>query len=535
MSRRQRSAYRPDFEDTREFDAQLYTALRRSPWWMISLAVHVLLFVISGLIADPTALPRRASPDLIVTSPLEPPVEPPKEPAEDEIDKIRPEDPENPVPQPLETVEMADKPETDNDLPFDEVLGSTEGQGPSDLTGLSNNPVIGVGSGFAAGRKGDRGGNDNRGGGGGGSRRGHDAVEHALRWLAAHQSPDGGWESEGFGRWCDGRRVAGGPDGAGKAHYDVGVTGLSLLAFLGAGYTFRGEHPFATTVSRGLRYLRNAQDAEGCIGSRAGSHYVYSHAIAALALVEGYGMTGSNMLKVPAQKSLDFIAILRNPYSAWRYGVKPGDNDTSVTGWMMMALKSARLVNEADVARGRPASLQIDPEAFDGIRSWIERMTDTDTGRVGYQQRGSGPARTPEMVDRFPAEKSESMTAVGVLARVFLGENPKESTAVKRGADLCARVLPRWDAADGSVDMYYWYYGTLAMFQVGGEPWKKWDAAMKPAIIDSQRMDGDYCGCKGSWDPIDPWGPDGGRVYSTATLAMCLEIYYRYDRVFGAK
>ena len=70
-------------------------------------------------------------------------------------------------------------------------------------------------------------------------------------------------------------------------------------------------------------------------------------------------------------------------------------------------------------------------------------------------------------------------------------------------------------------------------FQVGGDPWKKWNDAMKTGIIDSQRHDTDYCMYKGSWDPIDPWGPDGGRVYSTAIMALCLEVYYRYDRVFG--
>ena len=37
----------------------------------------------------------------------------------------------------------------------------------------------------------------------------------------------------------------------------------------------------------------------------------------------------------------------------------------------------------------------------------------------------------------------------------------------------------------------------------------------------------------GSWDPVGPWGPDGGRVYSTATMVMCLEVYYRYPRVVG--
>ncbi|MCZ6786390.1 MAG: hypothetical protein O7E54_04410, partial [Planctomycetota bacterium] len=27
----------------------------------------------------------------------------------------------------------------------------------------------------------------------------------------------------------------------------------------------------------------------------------------------------------------------------------------------------------------------------------------------------------------------------------------------------------------------------------------------------------------GSWDPIGPWGPDGGRVYSTAVMVLCLD------------
>ena len=53
------------------------------------------------------------------------------------------------------------------------------------------------------------------------------------------------------------------------------------------------------------------------------------------------------------------------------------------------------------------------------------------------------------------------------------------------------------------------------------------------AILDHQRRDP---GClHGSWDPADAWGEEGGRVYATATLALCLEVYYRYPRVFGAR
>ena len=89
-----------------------------------------------------------------------------------------------------------------------------------------------------------------------------------------------------------------------------------------------------------------------------------------------------------------------------------------------------------------------------------------------------------------------------------------------------------WDEAKGSIDMYYWYYGTLAMFQMGGEHWERWNKNLKNVVIDNQIKEG--C-TEGSWDPKDPWGDEGGRVYSTALMTLCLEVYYRYPKVFGAK
>jgi hypothetical protein len=135
------------------------------------------------------------------------------------------------------------------------------------------------------------------------------------------------------------------------------------------------------------------------------------------------------------------------------------------------------------------------------------------------------------MMEDFPPDKSESLTAVGILSRIFLGEIPKESEMIQKGTDLCLKALPVWDEESGAIDMYYWYYGTLALFQVGKEPWKQWISAIETAILENQRKDGDE---KGSWDPVGPWGREGGRVYSTALMTMCLEVYYRYPVFTGA-
>ncbi len=181
---------------------------------------------------------------------------------------------------------------------------------------------------------------------------------------------------------------------------------------------------------------------------------------------------------------------------------------------------------------GREAGLRVSPGALAGAKAWIEKVTEPEYGRAGYTARGTGPARTEETMERFPPDRSESLTAVAVLSRIFLGEDPARSEMIRKGAELLERTLPRWDEAGGSLDMYYWYYGTLAMFQVGGDGWKRWNDAVKTAIVDRQRKDGAF---RGSWDPAGPWGREGGRVYSTALMTMCMEVYYRYPKVFGGR
>ncbi|MGE0190896.1 MAG: prenyltransferase/squalene oxidase repeat-containing protein [Planctomycetota bacterium] len=347
------------------------------------------------------------------------------------------------------------------------------------------------------------------------------AVERALRWLAAHQARDGGWDAAAFHEWCHREHAPSDmqADGAGKRTYDVGVSGLALCAFLGAGYTNRGDHEFAPTISRGLKYLKDVQDPEGCFGPQSNPQHVYNHALATLAMVEAFGMTGSPIFRGPAQRSLDFAVQARDSFLVWPDDAQPGGPGRSVTAWMTNVITSAHAINAAAVAGGKPAPLRVDGAALDGVHDWVRRRTDPVTGRVGC-------------MDRFPPDPSEAMTAAGILLRIYTRESPAKSELIQRGVKRCLARLPVWNAIDGSIDIAYWHFATQAMHQVGGESWATWKAALATAVVETQRRDTDPCAFEGSWDPVGPGGPDGGRVYSTALMALCLEAPHLYERVY---
>ncbi|HKB16981.1 MAG TPA: prenyltransferase/squalene oxidase repeat-containing protein, partial [Planctomycetota bacterium] len=206
------------------------------------------------------------------------------------------------------------------------------------------------------------------------------ALNAALEWLRKHQDPDGRWDCDEFSKHCKQNPC----DGPGEGLHDIGVTGLAMLAFLGDGNSLN-TGPYSGVVKRGVKWLIAQQDREsGLLGEPAGTGYLYSHAIGALALCEAYHLSGKpGALREPAQRAINLILAARNPYKVWRYGDRPnGDNDTSVTGWMVFALKAAE-----------DAGLQIDKTAYDAALAWFDEMTDLRTGRCGYQQKGEASSR----------------------------------------------------------------------------------------------------------------------------------------------
>ncbi len=329
------------------------------------------------------------------------------------------------------------------------------------------------------------------------------AVANGLRWISRHQASDGSWSLHDFQNAgeCNGRCGR-----TGQAHSDTAATGLALLPFLGAGQTpDRGI--YSENVKRGIAWLVSAQKSNGDL--RSGSGNMYAHGIASIALCEAYLLTKDEALRGPAQKAVDFIVKAQDKRDnrragGWRY--IPGDQgDTSVVGWQLMALQSAR-----------HAGLTVPQDVFDRAAKFLDSVQGGKHGGLYSYVVG----RTPE----------DAMIAEGLLCREYLGW-PADHPGLVEGSKHLLKHLPK----ASKPNIYYWYYATQTMHHLGGEEWETWNTAARDTLIELQSDKGHEAG---SWDPVGGainGGHDvhaGGRLYMTSLAICTLEVYYRHLPIY---
>ncbi|MBI4881235.1 MAG: terpene cyclase/mutase family protein [Planctomycetes bacterium] len=353
------------------------------------------------------------------------------------------------------------------------------------------------------------------------------AVAAGLDWLARHQEEDGRFDCRDFSSRCG----SGACDGEGNI-YDVGTTALAVLAFLGDPSAKQRAH-HEERVARAARWLIKSLDPSTGRFQSIEDHYVFEDgttgcalsprgniesAVAVMALCEAATLFRSPVCAAAAQRGVDYLLSARNPYKAWGDDWVPaGNNNMSTTGFCLLALVEAR-----------EAGLVVDPAAFEGVMLFISEMTDENSWRTGWVGKGGYSARQPGLNKRWPEKMTEAMTALAMVCRILMGEDPQKSVALRGGADLLRMQLPFWDEKEGTIDYIYWMFGAHAMWQMGGADWEMWQKRMFDAVVKTQRQDG----CeRGSWDPqYDPWGHEGGRIYATAMMLLALEAPGRYVR-----
>lgn len=310
------------------------------------------------------------------------------------------------------------------------------------------------------------------------------AVERGLAWLAKHQRRDGSWHFDHNTSDCQG--MCRDP---GDHHSTVAATAVALLPFLGAGYTHR-QGPYQQTVDRGLSYLKSRMRTTPHGGDlREGT--MYAQGLAAIALCEAYGMTRDPSLREPAQAAIDYIIWAQDQNGGgWRYA--PGEvGDTTVTGWQLMALKSAQM-----------SYLRVPSPVFNKVAGFLNGVQAEGGARYGYLTAGKEP----------------TTTAVGLLCRMYLGWGP-DSSPLRMGVKYLAEHGP------SNSDMYFNYYAMQVMHHFGGPLWEPWNEKMREHLIRMQATQGHE---SGSWYFRNRHTDPGGRLLVTALAVMTLEVYYRH-------
>ena len=182
-------------------------------------------------------------------------------------------------------------------------------------------------------------------------------------------------------------------------------------------------------------------------------------------------MTQDPALKEPAQKAIDFIVAGQHAErGGWRYSPGVG-SDTSVTGWMMMALKSGEL-----------ASLNVPKETYAKIGRWLDLAQQSPAEPHLYRYNPYAPDTTEQKHGRAA---SKTMTAVGLLMRLYTGWK-RDNANMAKGADYLKENLPAIGTPrEPQRDTYYWYYATQVMFHMGGEHWQAWNERLHPLLVDA--------------------------------------------------
>ena len=315
------------------------------------------------------------------------------------------------------------------------------------------------------------------------------AVAAALKFLASAQRSDGAWDPAASRAGRE-RAPLGMNRGGAGSRAETAITGLALLALIGAGNT-HADGEYADNVYRGLAYLIGQQEPDGSLAGNASVYAAnYSHGMAALAMCEAAAITRDPSAIESARRAMAHTIRMQHPSTGgWRYTAgDPGD--LSQAGWQVMVLDA-----------GRRAGIPIDQASTNGAQRFLRSVRAGSGGLACYRPR-EAPSRT--------------MTAEALATRLLLGER-----VPKAEIGEAERYLLQQPPGVGQDNYYYWYYATLALHQLQDTAWQNWNRSLQRRLLATQRTDG-------SWPTTSLWGGYGGTVYTTSMGALCLETYYRH-------
>jgi hypothetical protein len=321
----------------------------------------------------------------------------------------------------------------------------------------------------------------------GGDDRAERAVREGLEFLTTKQNKETG----AFGE-----------------EYTAGMTGLTLLAYLGHCETPESPKFGDSVVNAALFLMDRCLKNDGKItNGKGGHHEAYEHAIGTYALAELYTMTKESGKEIPRlesvlKKAVGVIVDAQTKDGGWPYGfAAKGKDDMSVSGWMIQALKAA--YNTGRSFPGVEKSLDL------ATKKYLPAIQDSE-GAFKYN---------PDNAKGKP-----TLTGAALLAlQIWKGA---DTPVYEKGLKY---LTERYKNPSPGGDFYAPYYNTQVFFLHEGPEWENYNKQFQPKLLDAQNKDGS-------------WLKDGGarkdhQILNTAWAILMLEVYYRYlpttDKVSG--
>lgn len=298
--------------------------------------------------------------------------------------------------------------------------------------------------------------------------------ERAMTWLTKQQKEEGFWV---------------------HTHGRVAHTGMAVLCYLSNGDLPADDTPNGKALKKGLDWLLTQIRENGALqdGDR-----MYGQAIGTLALSEAFNLSKNEAYGEPLEKLIKVFALTQHPESGgWRYYGYPTDKkaDTSVTGWVVMAVQSAKY-----------AGVKIPEELTKKMKVYFKSVAGGKSGGAyGYT----------------PGKIKPSTTSIGMYCQQLMGnlKGPQQDESAMY-LDMHRPDPKHSHQVVGCGKYHYWFYGTFAMYLHGGRKWADWDDKLHPALIKYQEDDG-------HWAAAGPFAKKEGDVISTCWAIMALNTKYR--------
>ncbi len=283
------------------------------------------------------------------------------------------------------------------------------------------------------------------------------------------------------------------------------ATSVACLAWMAEGST-TGEGRYAENLRRGLQFLVRSCHRTGFI-TDGGQSGMYGHGFATLFLAEILGTLRDpddvDRTREALKRAVDLLQRCQNRFGGWNAspdGNATDDGSGAVAIMQITALRAAR-----------NAGISVDAETIKKAKKYVFEMTSPE-GWYAYNYHSRGNSHP-----------SSALTGAGMYMLGVLDHHgdPRYEKGIKNLLDH-APFLGKTSGRDNGWSGWYLYtafYSSLAVFQYGGEAWKKWYAGLCKDLLQRQAPDG-------SWSE-DPYG---GLFSAFALLA--LELPLRYLPIF---